>query len=40
MVEIEFNFNQTITIIQANLDDLFGDVIFKFMQKSFLFQVQ
>ena len=36
MVEIEFNFNQTITIIQANLDDLFGDVIFKFMQKSFL----
>ena len=36
MVEIEFNFNQAITNIQAKLDDLFQDVIDKFMQKSLL----
>ena len=36
MVEIEFNFNQAITIIQAKLDDPFQDVINKFMQKSLL----
>ena len=35
MVEIEFNFNQAITI-QAKLDDQFKDVINKFMQKSLL----
>ena len=36
MVEIEFNFNQAIISIQAKLDDLFKDVINKFMQKSLL----
>ena len=36
MVEIEFNFNQVITNIQAKLDDPFQDVISKFMQKSLL----
>ena len=35
-VEIEFNFNQVITNIQAKLDDPFKDVINKFMQKSLL----
>ena len=36
MVEIEFNFNQAITNIHANLDVPFWDVINKFMQKSLL----
>ena len=36
MVEIEFNFNQAITNIQAKLDDPFQDVINKFMQKFLL----
>ena len=36
MVEIEFNFNQAITNIQANLEDPFRDVINKFIQKSLL----
>ena len=36
MVEIEFNFNQAITNIQAKLEDPFKDVINKFMQKSLL----
>ena len=36
MVEIEFNFNQVITNVQAKLDDPFQDVINKFMQKSLL----
>ena len=36
MVEIEFNFNQMITNIQAKLDVPFQDVINKFMQKSLL----
>ena len=36
MVEIEFNFNQAITNIQAKLDDPFRDVIDKFLQKSLL----
>ena len=36
MVEIEFNYNQMITIIQAKLDDSFQDAINKFMQKSLL----
>jgi len=36
MVEIEFNFNQLITNIQAKLDDPFQDVIDKYMQKSLL----
>ena len=35
-MEIEFNFNQAITNIQAKLDDPFQDVINKFMQKSLL----
>ena len=35
MVEIEFNFNQAITNIQAKLDDPFKDVINKF-KKSLL----
>ena len=38
MVEIEFNFNQAITNIQAKLDDPFQDVINSFMQKSLLQQ--
>jgi hypothetical protein len=36
MVEIEFDFNQVKTNIQAKLDDPFQDVINKFMQKSSL----
>ena len=36
MVELEFDFNQAITNIQANLDDPFKDVINKYMQKSSL----
>ena len=36
MVEIEFDFNQVITYIQAKLDDPFQDVINKFIQKSSL----
>ena len=36
MVEIEFNFNQVITNIQAKLNDPFQNVINKFMQKSLL----
>ena len=36
MVEIEFNFNQVITNIQAKLDDPFQDIINKYMQKSLL----
>ena len=36
MIEIEFNNNQFITIIQAKMDDLFQDVINKFIQKSLL----
>ena len=30
MIEIEFNYNQEIIVIQAKLDDLFKDVINKF----------
>ena len=36
MVEIEFNFNQSLTNIQANLDEKFQDVINKYLQKSSL----
>ena len=36
MVEIEFNFNQSLTNIQANLDEKFQDVINKYLQKSLL----
>ena len=36
MVELEFDFNQVITNIQANLDDPFKDVINKYIQKSSL----
>ena len=36
MVEIEFNFNQVITNIQAKLDDPFQNIINKYMQKSLL----
>ena len=36
MVEIDFNFNQLITNIQAQLNDPFKDIINKFMQKSLL----
>ena len=34
MVEIEFNFEHRITVIQANLDDTFQDVFNKYFQKS------
>ena len=36
MVEIEFNYNQKITAIQANLGDIFITAINKFLQKSSL----
>ena len=36
MVEIEFNFNQSLTNIQANLDSKFQDIINKYLQKSLL----
>jgi len=36
MIEIEFNYNQLITNIQAKMDDLFQDVINKYLQKSSL----
>ena len=36
MVEIEFNFNQRITVIQAKLKEPFQDIINKFLQKSSL----
>ena len=34
MIKIEFNCNQIITVIQANLDDVFQDPINKFLQKT------
>ena len=34
MIEIEFEYNQQITVIQAKTDDFFKDVINKFLQKS------
>ena len=34
MTEIEFDFNQKIIVIQANLDDSFQDVIKKYIQKA------
>ena len=36
MIEIEFDYFQVITKIQANLDDKFQDIINKFIQKSLL----
>ena len=36
MVEIEFNYNQRITVIQATLDEPFENLIDKFFQKSLL----
>ena len=36
MAQIEFNYNQNLTIIQANLNDKFKDVINKYLQKSSL----
>ena len=36
MVQIEFDNNQMITIIQANLGDLFKDVINKYLAKSLI----
>ena len=36
MVTIEFNYNQTYTVIQANLTDLFRDVVDKYYQKSLI----
>ena len=35
-MEIEFNYNQIITVIQANLIDKFKDVINKYTQKALL----
>ena len=34
MVELEFNFSQVKTIIQANLDDLFNTAIRKYCDKA------
>ena len=36
MIEIEFNYNQHYTTIQANLRDKFKDIINKYIQKSLL----
>ena len=36
MAEIEFNYNQRITVIQAKLDEPFQNLITKFLQKSLL----
>ena len=36
MAQIEFNYNQNLAIIQANLNDKFKDVINKYLQKSSL----
>ena len=36
MVQIEFDFNQVPTVIQANLEDLFKDIINKYIQKTSL----
>ena len=36
MVQIEFDFNQRLTIIQANLDNPFKEVIKLYIQKTVL----
>jgi len=36
MIDIEFNYNQQIIVIQAKLDDIFQDIINSYIQKSFL----
>ena len=36
MVEIEFDFNQQITVIQTKLDEPFKNAINKYLQKSLL----
>ena len=35
MVQIEFDNNQIITVIQANLQDLFKDVLSKYLAKHY-----
>ena len=34
MIKVEFNFNQTITVIQATLQDPFQDIIKSYLQKT------
>ena len=34
MIEVEFDYNQQITIIQAKLDELFKEVVNKYLQKT------
>ncbi len=34
MVEVEFNYQQIKTVIQSNLDDLFENIIKKYVQKA------
>ena len=36
MVTIEFNYNQNIIVIQGNINDIFGDVVDKYYQKSLI----
>ena len=36
MVTIEFNYNQTYTVIQASLTNLFREVVDKYYQKSLI----
>ena len=35
MIEIEFEYNQTKTVLQGNLQDKFQDIINKYIQASF-----
>ena len=36
MIEIEFDYQQQVTVIQAKADDLFQDVINKYLQKTLM----
>ena len=36
MIEIDFNYRQQIIVIQANLNEIFKDIINKYLQKSLL----
>ena len=36
MVQVEFYFNQTLTVIQSNLEDTFKEVIYKYIQKTMM----
>ena len=36
MIEVEFDYNQNVTVIQAKLDVPFQDIINKYLQKSLL----